>query len=72
MSNDLPEIAILNNVEGVDMSMLSAQKRFYEALKSIADDQKLDTGMGMGEIDFWLKIAGKEWYINIKTSEQQS
>jgi hypothetical protein len=67
--DELRDLAIKNNVG--DFTTLSAAERFRVALKAIADENKIDNGIGMDSFDFWVKIAGFEWFVHIEPSNNQ-
>ncbi len=41
-------------------------------LRSIKDEgTEIDTGAGMGSADLWITIAGVEWFITVRKSNNQ-
>lgn len=67
MSNEITEMAIQSGLE-TSHAELAAQQRFYSALQTIADGMKIEAGMGLGSLDFWLKIAGIEYVVQITST----
>ena len=68
MGDFINEAAVENDL--ADLTTLRAFERITDALRPISDDGEIDRGLGLGSCDLWLKMAGKEWYITIKPSNQ--
>jgi len=49
---------------------LDTCSRIEAALRSVADEgTNIDTGGGLGSRDFWVKIDGTEFFIQVSTSK---
>lgn len=62
MNEDIGKIAIQHGI--IDSPTLFMHRSKIEAaLKTIADEGKIDVGIGLGSMDFWIKLQGIEYYI---------
>lgn len=52
-------------------TIIAARNKVHDALVSICDEDKIDSGMGFGEFDFWVKINGVEYIIIMKPPMQK-
>lgn len=42
------------------------------ALETVKDEgTEIDSGSGMGSVDFWVTIDGREYFVEIKPSKKQ-
>jgi len=59
------------DLAGTNKIDAEAYRTIAQALRAIADD-RIDTGaaLGMGA-DFWVSIAGTEYFITVKRSKKQ-
>lgn len=58
------------DVQGKNMNQ-DIQQKIKEALFICADlDTQVDTGFGMGVMDFWVKINGVEFFVTAKEKQK--
>jgi hypothetical protein len=59
------------DLAGTDKQDAEAYRTIAQALRTIADD-RIDTGAAMGlGADFWVSIAGVEYFVTAKRSKKQ-
>jgi hypothetical protein len=65
--------AIENNLieDSPTNEVIETGHKLYEFLKTIADENGVDRGIGFSCYDIWAKIDGKEIFIQIKKSDYQ-
>jgi hypothetical protein len=52
-------------------TFLAHRRRIESALRTISDDGFSDAGIGFGGMDFWIKMQGVEYHLDVKTSEER-
>lgn len=67
--DELKQLAVQHDM--ADHTTIRAFERVGDALRAISDEQKMDRGLGLGSCDFWIKIAGREWFIEMRPSNNQ-
>jgi hypothetical protein len=55
---------------GLQVDDSDAFKTISAALRQVADDT-VDSGLGFGGADFWLKIGGVEYFLHAERSKAQ-
>lgn len=46
-------------------------QKIYKAIRALRDDERDDRGYGDGYMDVWVKIAGVEYFVTIRRSNNQ-